>query len=388
MPSINKILDKINQASQAVKSAKGIKAQISSAGYKGGVNTEEVDKLQEQAEESRRKLEKRRTDLQSQLSSQNQTKKKARTPKSDFVDLEFPIGGDHDNYLVFETRARRPRTGGNLLSSEADKQLSIVLPIPEGGIDAEASVQFTANEGVGAIARAVAGGSTAGQDAGGMIDEVINSAEAFFKNAIGSMGGGAQNIIAGQAKNPMKEMVLGDDVLDFRTHSFSWDLYPRNFLEARRIVEICNGFRIAALPDTFAAKDDPDASENFFNFPNIFEVTVEGPIAGTIERFLPMICTGVKVGQIGSDNYYIGAGNEQYFSGHTTLAVDFTEIKLMSQEVYADRVAPTLINQGDYGVVSDPGGSASLQEAEKTGTGWADAGRGHTTTNPPDDGDG
>ena len=56
MPSINKILDKVNQASQAVKSAKGIKAQIESAGYKGGVNTEEVDKLQEQAESNRRDL--------------------------------------------------------------------------------------------------------------------------------------------------------------------------------------------------------------------------------------------------------------------------------------------------------------------------------------------
>ena len=44
MPSINKLLDKINQASSAVKSIKGIKSKIESIGYKGGVNTEEVDK--------------------------------------------------------------------------------------------------------------------------------------------------------------------------------------------------------------------------------------------------------------------------------------------------------------------------------------------------------
>ena len=54
MPSINKLLDKINQASSAVKSVKGIKSKIESIGYKGGVNTEEVDKLQQQAEEGRR----------------------------------------------------------------------------------------------------------------------------------------------------------------------------------------------------------------------------------------------------------------------------------------------------------------------------------------------
>ena len=39
MPSINKLLDKINQASSAVKSIKGIKSKIESIGYKGGVNT-------------------------------------------------------------------------------------------------------------------------------------------------------------------------------------------------------------------------------------------------------------------------------------------------------------------------------------------------------------
>ena len=49
MPNINKLLNKVNQASQALKSAKGIKAKIQQAGYKGVVNTEEVDKLQEQA---------------------------------------------------------------------------------------------------------------------------------------------------------------------------------------------------------------------------------------------------------------------------------------------------------------------------------------------------
>ena len=39
MPNINKLLNKVNQASQAIKSAKGIKAQIASIGYKGGINT-------------------------------------------------------------------------------------------------------------------------------------------------------------------------------------------------------------------------------------------------------------------------------------------------------------------------------------------------------------
>ena len=47
MPSINKLLDKINQASSAVKSVKGIKSKIESIGYKGGIDTSVVDQLQE-----------------------------------------------------------------------------------------------------------------------------------------------------------------------------------------------------------------------------------------------------------------------------------------------------------------------------------------------------
>ena len=78
MPNINKLLNKVNQASQAIKSAKGIKAQIASIGYKGGINTEEVDKLQEQAEKARQDGENRRQTLQKGLSAKNSAKKKAK----------------------------------------------------------------------------------------------------------------------------------------------------------------------------------------------------------------------------------------------------------------------------------------------------------------------
>ena len=71
MPNINKLLNKVNQASQAIKSVKGIKSKIESIGYKGGVNTEEVDQLQSITEENRKKLADRANTLQSQLSSVN-----------------------------------------------------------------------------------------------------------------------------------------------------------------------------------------------------------------------------------------------------------------------------------------------------------------------------
>ena len=101
MPSINKLLDKINQASSAVKSVKGIKSKIESIGYKGGVNTEEVDKLQSQAEEGRRKLEQRRATLQKGLDSATKAKGKAkRAPQDGNTDLQYPLAGDIDNFIL------------------------------------------------------------------------------------------------------------------------------------------------------------------------------------------------------------------------------------------------------------------------------------------------
>ena len=91
MPNLNKLLNKVNQASQAIKSAKGIKSKIESIGYKGGIDTSVVDQLQEIAEENRKLLEERRTSLQKQISNVNTGKSVAKkTPMTTTVDLQYP----------------------------------------------------------------------------------------------------------------------------------------------------------------------------------------------------------------------------------------------------------------------------------------------------------
>ena len=55
---------------------------------------------------------------------------------------------------MFETRPRKKRKGGNLLS---EKSVSIRLPIPQGGFDAEAKAEYETTE-IGAFARGVLGG--------------------------------------------------------------------------------------------------------------------------------------------------------------------------------------------------------------------------------------
>ena len=108
MPNINKLLNKVNQASQAIKSVKGIKSKIESIGYKGGVNTEEVDKLQSITEENRKKLADRASSLQSQLSSVNSGRKKLKKPPiTKHIDLQYRLEAHGDKFLRFKMRPRK-----------------------------------------------------------------------------------------------------------------------------------------------------------------------------------------------------------------------------------------------------------------------------------------
>ena len=200
---------------------------------------------------------------------------------------------------MFETRPRKKRKGGNLLS---EKSVSIRLPIPQGGFDAEAKAEYETTE-IGAFARGVLGGKN---EAGGMIEETINAVKGFISDAMGNMGGGIGNLRAGQAKNPMEEQVFKG--IGFRSHSFSWTLIKskeEEFSHDRKDYKLA--FKVATLPDTFANYEGADLewgdsdfspSENFFNYPNIFDVYIETSLAKQVERFLPMVCEDVTAGQI------------------------------------------------------------------------------------------
>ena len=364
MPNINKLLNKVNQASQAMKSAKGIKAKIQQAGYKGGVNTEEVDKLQEQAEENRRKLEERRASLQKELSSANKTKSKAkRAPKDATVDLQYPVAGDFDNFIVFTTRPRKKRAGGNYLT---DNAFSIALYLPE---DLPFTTAVNYNEsGIGATARSGLEVVNDGFTMDGMIEEGKNLMKSVTAGGLDSMSGGISNLKSGMASNPMLEQQLAEDPMNFRSHSFEWEFMPKSHDEAIMVTQIINIFRLAMLPDTFGLEGESPV-ENFMNFPNIFDVEVEGPIAKNIERFLPMVCSSVTVDTFGGNAEALLGRGEEMFAASTKLACEFKEIKLVTQEVYMDKVGAERWRHVPEGTNSD--GSPSLLD-EKSSSGFDD----------------
>ena len=80
-----------------------------------------------------------------------------------------------------------------------------------------------------------------------------------------------------------------------------------------------------------------------------------------------MVCEDVTAGQIDDDDYLIMQDSETQWSGSKTLSLSFKEIKLMSQEVYASRVA-LIVDMGEFGTVTDSTGSASILEGEQTAT--------------------
>ena len=149
MASINKLLSKINQATSAINSVKGIKSKIQGKGYLAN-----VDKLVEQSEEAKRKLDKRRQSLQKNQDAANKAKSlrvAKQAPAGQDVDLRYPLDEDLFNYIEFSIRPRRDRgtaNGKNLLNSETT---NILLYVPDG-VTNEAKVSYSGKE-VGQLAR-------------------------------------------------------------------------------------------------------------------------------------------------------------------------------------------------------------------------------------------
>lgn len=366
MPNLNKLLNKVNQASQAIKSAKGIKSKIESIGYKGGIDTSVVDQLQEIAEANRQLLEERRTSLQKQISNVNTGKSVAKkTPMTTTVDLQYPLDGGLDNYIVFKIRPRKDRSGGNFL---ADKMYSIALYIPDD-VTQSGAIGYKA-DGVGAVARGFSTameGETTGEKMDKGFEEIKNAAGEVINKVMNTMSGGVKNLKAGQATNPMQEQFL--EGVDFRSHSFEYEFMPKNEKEAQEVQKIITVLRLAGLPDTFASEDE-SPNENFFNYPNIFDVSFEGPIKEQVEGFLPMVMTECNVATFGGNSHGMIAGSDgKYYPAKTGLSLAFNEIRIMSQETYAQKVSHEKLIS-DLGIGEATGqGSPSILDGSQDGGG-------------------
>jgi hypothetical protein len=337
MPNINKILNKVSQAKSAVKSLKGIQAKLTGKGYDlknlaSGSLSDVADKLAQQAEEAQATLDKRRSSLEKNKASKQAKQQGKKSPETRVRELQYPIGEELQNYLVFTTLPRTARNADgannkNLLSSES---VEIALYVPDEISEGDVKATYK-NEGVGAgIRRGLEiKDSFNGKMDGSTLQATGTALEGAVQDGMNKLGsmltGGANNFLAGRAANPMEEQMF--EGVGFRDFSFEYEFFPRNSDEATAVKDIVWGFKTAMLPDTYGEAEGDTAIENYFNYPNMFKLEWEGPIADKFDDFLPMVCTSCNVShsnKLFEDGYPIS----------TKMSLSFTEIKILTQENY------------------------------------------------------
>ncbi len=324
MASIDKIISKVNKAKSAVNSFKGILSKLNSKNY-----TSALDELGERAEEAKRALETRRGTLEKSIAS-NKSKYKAKTaPPENYDEFRYPLKDNLDNYIVFQTRIRKPRGGTNGANIFSKKGVEIMLYVPDG-LASSVSVKYGAMD-IGLAARGMDStvqsesiGETF-KEAGQAVGAVVQSSLQKMRN---KFTGGVTNLRGGQAVNPMQEQML--EGIDFRSFDFEYEFWPKSEEEAEVVNNIIYSFRTAMLPDTFGSIEN-GGNENYFNFPNIFEVEYEGPIASKLDGFLPMVCTKCDIDHFNGEKFSTFSGGQPVSS---KMSLSFTEIKILSQENY------------------------------------------------------
>ena len=322
MSSVNKLLSKINQATTAIKSVKGISSKIFGTGYQSDVSKFEDDTLEYQTNlATRAKALKESSSKSTALSRQVS----GRTPPTfENKELIYPVDYTVENYIHFTINPRKERDGGSLFS---DTTTHIYLYAPN--IQDNAPGVSYKNLEFGNVARALL-------DSEKLFDtEFMDAFGAEFREAVAKsvnrVSLSTADFAEGRTFNPQLSMMF--DGMTFRTFDMQFQFRPNSQEEADKVREIIYTLKSVMLPDTYQLSDNDTKyfSENYFNHPNVFDIEYVGPIANKIDGFLPSFLTACNV-------TYNGGGKMETFTDGTPLIIDMTlsfqENVIMTQEQY------------------------------------------------------
>lgn len=376
---LSKLINKVNKAKSAVNSLKGISSKIKSLNYNSV-----TDQLGEEAEKAQKHLrEERKRKTQTLKAKTIRDQMAAATPEEPTKDLMYPINDELDNYLIFGIRNRRnkatqDKTNQNAASvmsgenTKKDSGIEIALYVPSDLSSTSAASYGKADFGLSARMMGQFADNVKDKGFKALFDmDSASGAGALASQQLTSflntLSGGTENVKAGRAKNPMQEAMF--EGISFREWSFDYEFWPRNEAEAIMVNNIIYSFRSAMLPDTYGSAltefdlgIDINEDENYFNFPNIFDVEIDGPLKDHVEGFLPMVCTKCDVDHFNNGN------NTTFANGapiSQSMSLSFQEIKLLTQESYQE-ISPL----GKEGITSmksftDLGENARKGMAEK-----------------------
>ena len=393
MAYIDKLISKFNKAKQAINSLKGIQSKIQSINY-----TTAMDALGEAQNEAQTLLDARRASLQSNLGVKGIGKNYAeRRPKESAPQLIYPFHDELTNYMLFSIRPRRDRGGGR---SDVHQHRSIALYVPDALIS-QSVVTYQA-DGVSPMARALnevvetfkKGG--AGDGFSQMGEQLNKQATKFLQQTANTMTGGLSNLKEGRAVNPQQEQLLNG--IPFRSWDFTFDFWPKSREEAQKVNQIIYTFRSSMLPDAYSEKltlkgfvDDQEQQEqeatyrddttiigrevevreievetnaSYFNYPNVFDISFEGPLGSKIDGFLPAVCTNAQVDYTGGQKFSTFADGQPV---HIQLTLNFLEIKTMTLGNY--QAISNLVKgvQDDSSLLDRQSRNASLYNDEQGG---------------------
>ena len=325
MASVNKFLSKLNQATTALKSVKGISSKIFGTGYQTNVSTQEQD-----VEIERRRLQERAKGLKSKNIGLNMIPKyEAKIdPSPPATELVYPKDNPVDNYIHFTIQPRKKREGDAGKSALSDSATEIYLYAPNVKNDTP-SISYN-NIEFGNVQRDILSGGLPDFD-GGLSAE---GREILAKSLGRLISFGTNDFADDRTFNPQKEVMF--EGIQFRTFDMSFQFRPNSLDETEEINNIIWAFKTAMLPDTFQlaqnlGREASEFSENYFNLPNSVNIEWVGAIKKRIDGFLPSFITNVSV-------QYNGGNKLETFGDGMPLVVDmnlsFVENVLMTQENY------------------------------------------------------
>lgn len=322
MSSVNKLLSKINQATTAIKSVKGISSKIFGTGYQSDVSKFEQDSLEYQTNlATRAKALKESSSNSTALSRQVS----GRTPPTfENKELIYPVDYTVENYLHLTINPRKRRDEGSQFS---DTTTHIYLYAPN--IQDNAPGVSYKNLEFGNVARALL-------DSENLMDtNFLDAFGAEFKEAVAKFTNRVSlqtgDFAERRTFNPQLSLMF--DGMTFRTFDMQFQFRPNSQLEADKVREIIYTLKSVMLPDTYQLSDNDTKyfSENYFNHPNVIDIEYVGPIADKVDGFLPSFITACNV-------TYNGGGKMETFVDGTPLIIDMTlsfqENVIMTQEQY------------------------------------------------------
>jgi hypothetical protein len=237
------------------------------------------------------------------------------------------IGVSRTNRRTSSNSLLFPRT-----NNIRDTETNVILPLPEN-INEVTQIAYSESP--------VLGGANALQAVGGVLGTMAFAAQGRQRSAGQQIGQSLTNTLGGPAFNDViaSSGITPNQMLTvllqgprYKTHSFTWKLYPKNAQESLMIKNIVNEFKIKSRPGT-------NPNRQYFTFPRLFNLSFcingksffnEYDTNNYLFAFKPAVLEGISVNYTpsGQPSLYKGTGAPDGIE----MTLNFKEVEYWLQE--------------------------------------------------------